>query len=123
MGQLSGESLGGVVIRKKEAEANGETTEEEKKEGKVVVGRIYTETDANGQIKVTAINAHKINAEVDEDEKRRLEEEKARIEEERKARAKTLTPEMFTNALRGDGRMDSTGGAVLEGDKVVVRVS
>lgn len=121
MGQLSGESFGGVVARKKEEEANGEGTEEAKKEGKVHVRKINVEQNADGTYKVMGVEAIKTGAEVDEDEKRRLEEEKARIAEERKARAKKLTPEDFAKALRGDGRMDSTGGAVIEGEKVVIK--
>jgi hypothetical protein len=120
MGQLSGESFGGGAVRK-EAETSSENTEETKKEGKLHVRKINVEQNADGTYKVMGVEAIKTGAEVDEDEKRRLEEEKARVAEERKARAKKLTPEDFAKVLRGDGRMDSTGGAVIVGENPVIK--
>lgn len=98
-------------------------TDEEKEEGKLYIHKIEVDTNSDGTIRVTGVSATKIGAEVDEDEKRRVQEEAERIKAERKARAKKLTPDDFVKALRGDGRMDSTGGAVIVGEQPKVRRS
>jgi len=128
-GKLSGESFGGenthekrkaVDLREpKKVDSTGNANTEagvapeqvDVDPGKVYVTKINTTTDSNGNITVTGINAIKKGGEVNEEERDRI------IAERQEARSKlSLTPEAFAEALRGTGRMDSTGGAVIAPD-------
>lgn len=138
-GKLSGESFGGPVERDKSMgkvdlrdpkKVDGDSAntdaavapeQVEGEDGEVFVTKISTSTDANGNITVHGINAIKKGGEVNEEEKAAKIAEREEAIAKAKGGKRVFTPEDFAKALRGDGRMDSTGGAVLEGDKKKVK--